>query len=477
MEYFWQTNEKDEKHPSLKTDVSCDVVIIGGGLVGILCAFRLSKRGLHTVVLEKMRICSGTSGYSTAKITPLSGRLFTHTLENFGKDAVKLHGEFLSAGITAYEEFVEKYRIPCEYKKTPMYLYGLYGERLLEKEMYAANLGGIECRLTKDVPLPFKTVAGLVCENAAQINPREFVRNLTSGLEIYENTPVMDFVDGRIITPFGSVLARYTLSATNYPIFDKTKEMLAARCHRLSSYVCAFETDDELNGMFAGIDGGYNYRTGAGKLIVSGETHPTGEGTGDAYRRIISDTEKKFGAAKMVHKHSFCDTVTADGLPYIGYVGNRESKVFVVGGFGTWGLASSMSASEVVCDIICGHGSKFEELYSPKRMNIAASVDRLWEFSKTAVVSRSKTTFSTPEIEAEDLKNGQGAIIMLNGKKVGAYRDENGKLHKITPKCPHMGCELSWNSDDLTWDCPCHGSRFDVDGNVVCSPSVRKIDI
>ncbi len=474
MNTFWNDNISKKDFPALKEDISCDALVVGGGLCGVLTAYKLNKSGLRVVLVEKETLGSGQSSLTTAKITLAHGEIFNTIRKNFGDEATKIYAKCGLDAIDDYRKIIKNERIDCDFKSQCAYLYSLYGERHVKTEYEAAVAAGVHCSIVYDTTLPFEIKAAIKFPSQAVFHPLKFIYELSRGLEIYENTNVLEFSAGKVVCENGTITAKNIIITTNYPSVGDLKLLLPLKLHRKMAHACAFSGTGDLGAMFIGIDGGYNYRSHGDTLIVSGENHVSGEGVPGVYERIIQDTKKNFPEAELITSWSAEDSTAVDILPYIGKFRSGQVDLFTATGFRTWGMTMSMTAATLIRDIILGQDNPATELFSPSRFKFSSAEGLGGMVSRTAkgiIASR----FSLPEEEVGKLGRGCGKIVMHMGRKVAAYVDEDGNVHTCEPYCPHRKCELKWNSDDKTWDCPCHGSRFDYDGNLLTGPATKNI--
>ncbi|MBR6807971.1 MAG: FAD-dependent oxidoreductase [Clostridia bacterium] len=473
MSTIWDTETGRQIRP-LSGDVKCDAVVVGGGLCGVLTAYKLKCAGLHTVLLEAKRIGGGQSAGTTAKITLCHDEMLSHIENSFGTDSALAYAECEMFSIDEYERIVKEENIQCSFKRLPAYLYSLYGERRLMREFDTARRCSLDCEITRETELPFEVALALKFDRQAQFDPINFMKGILHGFEIYENTRAL-YIDGnKVVCDGGSVFAKHVVVATNYPFEREIRNLFPVKLHREMAHVCTFGGYMALEGMYIGTDGGYNYRSFGSDLIVSGESHVSGKGNGGAYERIRKSTLSHFRGTTVGQSWSAEDCKSLDGIPYVGQIGTPKGKVYVATGFGTWGMTTSMTAANLVCDLICGRKNACEKLYSPSRLKMNSSADSLTDSVQRAVEGVVLSRFKETK-ETSDIPKDFGMIVRYKGKKSAVYKDKNGELHVSEAYCPHMRCQLSWNDDDKTWDCPCHGSRFDFDGNLISGPSEKSI--
>ncbi len=473
MKTIWNP-ETEKQIKTLTGDLKCDAVVIGGGLCGVLTAYKLNRAGLHTALLEAERIGGGQSTGTTAKITVCHDEILSHIEKSFGTDSAMAYARGETLSIDEYERITEEENIDCSFERIPAYLYSLYGQRRVMREFDTAHRCGVSCTLTKETELPFEVELAARFDGQAQFDPLRFMKGIVGGLDVYENTRALNIDGNRVVCENGNVTAKYVVIATNYPVLLDMKGLFPVKLHRKMAHVCTFGGYKALEGMYIGIDGGYNYRSFGNELIVSGESHVSGLGNGGTYERIRKSTLSHFSGVTVGKGWSAEDSESLDGIPYIGRVSGGKENVYVATGFGTWGMTTSMTSATLLCDLICGRKNECEKLYSPSRFKMNSSADELTDSVSRAVdgviLSRLKETKETSDIPVD-----YGMIVRYKGKKSAVYKDKNGVLHVSDAYCPHMKCELNWNDDDKTWDCPCHGSRFDFDGNLISGPSKEDI--
>lgn len=465
-----------------------DVAVIGGGLAGILIACRLQERGIKTVVLEASRVGSGQTKNTTAKITLQHNIIYNKISKSFSEEKARQYANANQRAIEEYRRIISERNIECGFEERPAFLYSTDAKDIqrLNLECAAANKLGINAKFTTETKLPFPVAGAIRFEGQAQFNPLEFLREISKNLEIFENSSAIKVEKNRIITARGSVSAKAIVLATHYP-FINFPGLFFARMHQERSYVVALENAAELDGMYLGIDSdALSFRNYKNFLLLGGGGHRTGKNSSDGYNANEKLCGEKYAFLKnkatefypqsnqLMH-WSAQDCMTLDGIPYIGRFSLSKPNLYVATGFGKWGMTSSMVASEIISDMITGVKNPYETVFSPQRFNPAASAKTFLNNSAQTVKSLSKTLFYSPDKKIDALPNGHGGIIKYKGKKMGAYKDENGEIYLVSVRCPHLGCQLEWNPDEKSWECPCHGSRFDYKGNLLNNPAQNNL--
>ncbi len=440
MRSIWSINDiqKKDKREPLPEHISA--AVIGGGMAGILCAWFLMESGVDTVVLEAGTVGSGQTEGTTAKITSQHGLIYSRLTETMGAEAAARYAQASQAAIDQYERIVDSVGIQCGFKRLPSYLYTECGDGMkkLEQERSAAVRAGIPAAIVYDTGLPFPVKMALRYENQAQFDPIGFLYGLSDSLKICQHTRVLQVKGHEIRTDRGTVKADHIVFASHFP-FPRWPGFYSARMHQERSYVLALETEDwDLGGMYYGIDpDGLSFRNAGELVLVGGMEHRTGEGRiKDPYGELEKRAGNIWKKAEIKASWSAQDCMTLDSVPYIGVFSRLRPYWLVATGFGKWGMTNSMISAMAVCDAVTGQSMKEWELFSPQRKTFSASYKN---FVKEM---------------GHSIKN----LAVLGG-----------------PRCPHLGCRLQWNPAERTWDCPCHGSRFRADGELLDEPSKKNI--
>lgn len=475
MKSVWTEGVDFKKHDMLKEDISVDTVVIGGGLAGILTAYLLKEKGIDAVIIEAKEICSGQTKNTTAKITSQHGLIYSKIEKYFGTEALKQYANANENAISEYKRIINENNIECDFEATKAYLYSVEETDLLQKELASAKRAGIDCYITKDVKLPFKTTGALVFNNQAQFNPLKFVSGLIDELRIYENTPAIRIIGNTVYTPNAKIYAKHIVSACNYP-FINFPSFYFFRMSRERSYVLAVEKGSaRLDGMYIGIGkDSLSLRTYKDYILLGGGAHRTGaELEKSPFDTLAKISAQLFPSHKIISSWSAQDCITLDSIPYIGKFGGKNGSIYIATGFNKWGMTSSMVSARIICDMISGINNKNAEIFSTDRFNIFASFKNI--LTNTGETVKGFASHLKPaDCDIKDIKKNTAALIKYNGKKAGAYKDNDGKTYIVSVTCPHLKCMLNWNDATKTWDCPCHGSRFSYKGELIDNPAQAK---
>lgn len=470
MKILWEAPM--QSRPKLQQDILADVAIIGGGMAGVLTAYRLQKHGIKPVILEAGRTGDGMSKVTTAKITSQHGLIYDYLIGKFGKKKARQYAQANQAAIDAYQHIIHENNISCHFERRDAYLFSKKDEYQIKSEVTAARDAGLPAVFTKDVELPFKVAGAVRFSDQAQFHPMEFLSTIAPEVTIYEQSPVQEIKGPVVSTEEGSITAKKIIITTHYPILNAPGYYFL-RMYQEREYVLALEHAQKLDGMYLSVDeDGHSFRNYDRYLLFGGEAHHTSYNRdGGRYKMLKREARRLYPDCTTAYEWSAQDCMTLDRVPYIGKYSASTDDMYVATGFNKWGMTSSMVSAMILTDLITGTKNEFADVFSPQRMSVTTK--RLMEEGSCSVSGLVLKKFKVPVKELCDLENGTGGVIDYYGNKVGVYKDENGEVFAVSTKCPHMGCELEWNPDDLAWECPCHGSRFDYRGNILNTPATK----
>lgn len=476
MESIWTKTCNIPKREPLQKDIKTEVAVIGAGMAGILIAWQLQKAGKQVIILEADRIASGQTKNTTAKITSQHDLIYTNLISSQGEEKARQYAMANEEAIAEYRRIIQEENIHCDFQETSAYVYSQDKEKLMAEAEAAASLG-IQASFLSHAKLPYGASPALRFDGQAQFHPLKFIRHLAEQLEIYEKTPVKTVDEHILHTPKATVTAEYIIFATHYP-FVNFPGLYFTRMHQERSYVLALENAPLTEGMFIGEgENSYSFRIYDKYLLFGGEGHRTGENRqGGKYDALRQKAKDLFPKAQESAHWSAQDCMPADGIPYIGHYASGKPYWYVATGFQKWGMSTSMVAAIIIRDKICGKENPYAPVFDPQRFSTEAASGIAGEM-KTATKTFAKRLFTLPEATAKELPLGHGGVVELDGDKIGVYKEENGTLHLVDIRCPHLGCQLEWNPDEKSWDCPCHGSRFDFRGKCITNPAQEDISL
>lgn len=474
MKSVWEKEIELPSFGALEDDIEAEAAVIGGGLAGLLTAYKLMREGVDCVVIEAAGICSGQTKNTTAKITCQHGLIYGKLISSFGEDFARRYAQANMRAIDGFEKIISDEKIECAFKRLPSYLYTKENTQALQREYDAACRCGINAELTESTALPFAVKKALRFDGQAQFNPLAFAAQIAKKLKIYENSQAVSAERGVFTANGHRIKARHIVVATHYP-FINAPGYYFLRMHQARAYAAAFTGCAELDGIYYGIDPGtLSFRNYSDMLIATGGSHITGKCEGGELDAIGAKVRAFYPRAEEQARWSAQDCMPPDSVPYIGRYSAASKNLYVATGFRKWGMTGSMVAAEIITDMICGKENDCARIFSPQRGLSAASCEIARGAGRT-VNSLVLKKLKTPPQTADKLKRGEGAVVAYGSGTAAVYKDENGVLHAVSPNCTHLGCRLSFNSELKLWECPCHGSYFDIDGAVQGNPALKNL--
>lgn len=476
MSSIWTQEVSIPPRDSLKGTIRADVAVIGGGMAGMLTAYFLHKQGVHVVVLEADRIGSGQTKHTTAKITAQHGLIYHRLRTQLGEEAAAQYARANQAAISQYESIIHYESIDCQFEKLPSFVYSLDDVGRLEQEVHAAQEVGLDAELVTQTALPFSVQGAVRLDEQAQFHPLAFLKGISKELTVYENTMVKAIEEQVLRTAQGEVQAEHIVMATHFP-FLNAPGYYFMRMHQDRSYVLALEHAADVRGMYIDADeNGFSFRNSGKYLLLGGGGHRTGENSGDGrYLKLRKAARDWYPDCTEAAHWSAQDCMTLDGISYIGAYSASTPHLLVATGFNKWGMSSSMAAAQILTAQILGHEHPDAPVFSPQRFHLSASAQSLVTDGMQAVKGLSRSFLKLPDTTLRRLPKGHGGIVDYEGEKVGVYKNEDGEVFVVSCRCPHLGCQLEWNPDELSWDCPCHGSRFDYRGKLLDNPAMEDL--
>ncbi len=493
MHFLWiETFDKKHDFEKLNSDISCDICIIGAGIFGITCAYYLTKLGFKVVVLERDEIASKTTGHTTAKITSQHGLFYSYLIKAFGLSYAKAYLDANETAIKNIKEIIDKENISCDFSYQNNFIYTTNSEDLqsIHDEVSAVQALNFPCEFVTNTGLPFEILGSCMFKNQAQFHPLKYVYGLVDSIydscKIFTHTTVNDIrqnKNGYIgYTNNAKVNSKYVILASHYP-FLKIPGFYFLKMYQASSYLIAVDTKKKLfDGMYLTAKSPtFSFRTaqidGKELLLIGGADHKTGTycNFNASYGILEKLAKTYYPNCNVLYRWNTRDCISLDKIPYIGSYSRYMPNLYVGTGFQKWGMTSSNVAANIIVDMICGKENPYSFVFSATRMKPIKNINEV----KNMVVQSAKSVvldkLNPSHLKFDEIKLNSGGIVEINGNKVGIFKDSRGKIFAVKPVCTHLGCLLSWNDVDKTWDCPCHGSRFDFRGKNLYDPAIKNL--
>lgn len=487
---LWMVTVPPKIFPAITQDVQVEVCVIGAGIAGITTAYRLAKLGKRVAVLDDGPVGGGETGRTTAHLSNALDDRY-HVLERVhGLEGARLAAASHAAAIDQIEAMVREEAIDCDFARLDGYLFVPPGESddVLDAELEAARRAGVVGveRVSRAPLASFDTGPCLRFPRQGQFHPLSYLSGLSASLErmggqIFGQTHVTGVEaapPARINTAVGpTVTADFVVCATNTPVIDWLIIHSKQAAYRTFA-IGARLSGSVAPGLYWDTADPYHYVRMAGDvLIVGGEDHKTGqEDDGvDRFGKLERWTRERFPVGAVEWRWSGQVMEPVDGLAYIGRNPGDKGHIFVATGDSGQGMTHGTIAGMLISDLIMGRANEWERLYDPSRKSLKTSGEYLKE---NLNVARQYIDYLTPgEVSSDaDIAPGQGAVLRHGLRKLAVYRDDAGALHRLSAVCPHLGCIVHWNSLERTWDCPCHGSRFSMEGAVLNGPALGGLE-
>lgn len=431
MKSVWSMETKASEFESLKGDIKTDVLIIGGGITGLLCAYMLKSAGVDCVLAEADKICSGITKNTTAKITYQHGLIYNEMINRFGADTASLYFEANQKALNKYKELAKD--MDCDFKECSNIVYSQDNREKIEKELDALSKIVCQAEFIGDLPLPISVVGAVKIKNQAQFNPLKFAHFIAKDLPIFEHTKILELKPEYAVCEYGKIKAKKIIAATHFPFINKHGGYFL-KMYQHRSYVIALENAPVIEDMYVDASkSGMSFRGYKNMLLLGGGSHRTGKKGGN-WNELSAFAKSAYPQAREVCRWATQDCMTLDDIPYIGQYSKKTPNFYVATGFNKWGMTSAMTAAMILADLVQEKENKYAGVFSPSR-----SIFR-------------------PQLAI----NIAQALM--------------GILTPTLPRCPHMGCALKYNKQEHSWDCSCHGSRFTKEGKLIDNPASGDAD-
>ncbi len=430
MKSIWNDIKKPE-FDTLSGDIKTDVLIIGGGLCGILCAYMLKNAGIDCILAEADKICGGITNNTTAKITIQHGAVYNKIIKKYGVEMAQL---YYKSQKDSFDMLIKLASLTgADLKMCNSFVYSVNDREVIEKETEALNKIGCDAEFLSDTELPFRVEGAVKIKNQANFHPLKFAYATAKQLKIYENTKILEIKSNTAITNNGKISAKKIIVATHFPFINKHGGYFL-KMYQHRSYVLALSDAQIMKDMYVDEEkNGLSFRSYGDLLLLGGGSHRTGNQGGN-WQELWRFKEKYYPDAKEFKRWATQDCMSLDSIPYIGRYSKSTPDLYVATGFNKWGMTSSMLSAMILKDMICKERNEYEDVYFPQR----------------------------------NMLHPQLAVNMFESVK--------NLVTPTAPRCPHMGCALKYNRQERSWDCPCHGSRFDENGKLINNPALKDMD-
>ncbi|MBE5801552.1 MAG: FAD-dependent oxidoreductase [Clostridiales bacterium] len=423
---LWPDTVQLPSFEPLRSDIKTDILIIGGGLAGILCAFMLQNAGVAYALVEERKICSGVTKNTTAKITVQHGLFCDQMLRTLGAEKTQMYLKANQQALDTYRQLCAG--IDCDFEAAGNAVYSLNSYSRLDRELSALHRLGVPAVMMELLPLPMRTFGAVSVPNQAQFNPLKFIAAIAKELHIYEHTPVLELAPGRARTAHGVIHADCIIVATHFPMLNKHGSYFL-KLYQHRSYVLALKNASNVQDMYVDeADKGLSFRSYGDLLLLGGGSHRTGK-KGGGWKELHDFARLHYSEAQVVCQWATQDCMTLDSVPYIGQYAKHTPGLYVFTGFNKWGMTNAMAGAILLRDLLLGKQPDWASVFSPSRSMLH------------------------PQLA------------------INAAESSLGLLTPTVPRCPHMGCALKYNPQEHSWDCPCHGSRFTNAGKRINNPA------
>ncbi|MQM28756.1 FAD-dependent oxidoreductase [Glycomyces albidus] len=491
---YWMASAEGAEHPRLRDDHEVEVAVVGGGIAGLCTARALAREGLSVAVVEAGRIAAGVTGHTTAKLTAQHGQIYARLAKSFGPDAARDYATAQTEAIAHVRATADELGADCDIESAPSFVYtgSEDGGAALRDEAEAAREAGLDASFTTETGLPFPVAGAVRVEDQAQFHPRRFLLAvaqdlLAHGGRIFERSRAVEVEPReerqRITVATGSSLyCREAVIATHYPIVNRVRLFSRLKPRRELVVAAPIPEAEDPGGMYITSEEGTRsvrtapYREGERLLIVTGEAFTPGDpGVAERYRTLEAWASERFGVEEFDYRWAAQDNGTPDKVPFVGRMPGGDG-LYVACGFGGWGMTNGVVAARVITGLVTGTAPMWATMFDPSRFHIVKEAGSIAANQKTVMSHLVGDRIGhAPAQSPDELRPGQGAVIRVDGHLRAVYRDDDGAVHTRSAACTHMGCVVGFNDAERTWECPCHGSRFDVNGDVLQGPATSPL--
>lgn len=491
---LWQNTVADGNRQSSSASQKADVIIAGGGITGITTALTLQKAGKQCIILEAQAIGYGTTGGTTAHLNTLLDTPYTTIIKNFNRDKANLVARASEEAINSIRENTEQYNIDCSFENCQAFLFAQDEKQNEELQSIMEACREVKLPVSEEatIPVPIHFTRSLAVAGQGKFHPLRYIQGLLDeyirlGGVLVENCRVIKADEENDIINVETTTQTFQcdqiIYATHVPPGINLVHLryTAQRSYAIAVTLASRDYPEDL--AYDMYDPYHYYRTqeidGQNYLIVGGEDHKTGDDTNtDAcFMQLESHVRKYFDVAEVTHRWSSQYYDSVDGLPYIGVMPGKSDRFLVATGFGGNGMTYGTVSANILKSIIFKEENPLINLFAPSRIKPVAGFKSFAAHNFDVLKEVVSKLFASEEINGfADVALDEGKVIQLDKQKVGIYKDQQGAVHAVNATCTHMGCTVCWNQTEKSWDCPCHGARFSVDGTVLNGPADRDLE-
>ncbi len=487
---LWQSLPRDQAFPSLIGTERFDVAVVGGGIIGLTAAYILQKRGLSVAVIEARTVGSGVTGQTTGKISLSHGLIYNKLIKRIGQEKSRLYVDANKAGLEFIADVIESEGIGCDFHRDFSCVYTDDENKIgrIEEEVEVGRKLGIDVEFSDSLNASFPLKAAVVYKDQAYFHSQKYINGLAKlfvrgGGKIFEDSRVEKVKSNRhseVHTNSGKIEAEKILIATHFPISNKG--LFFSKMSPFRSYLLAARLDNGLpDGMYINAERPVHtirkHVTDSGEcyLITGGQNHEVGHDSDTVWKYLQAEQFARdyFPVESIAYRWSTQDNHPIDDIPFVGYHSFASDSLFVATGMNGWGLTNGTAAGLILSDLITEQDNPWKKVFDSTRIKSVVS-KKYFELNFHVMKNFTKDYTSKKRKRGiDELPKGQGDIVEKDGKDTAVYHDESGKKHCVSPVCTHLGCKINWNNAEKSWDCPCHGSRFDADGEILHSPATK----
>jgi len=491
---YWMATGPRTSYPALQSGLVVDAAVVGGGIVGVTAAYLLMRAGLSVALIEARRAARQVTGGTTAKISSAHSLMYSDLSLRAGQETARLYGEANEAALKLIADLVSERGIDCDFRRLPLYNYttAKWKVPLLRSEARTAARLGLPATFLPEAPAPMPVVGAMRFDNQAQFHPSKYLLHLLGAVagdpncHVFEETRVLDVQDGapcRVATDRGELAASDVIVATALPILDRGRYFALAYPYSAVCLAAPLADSMKPDGMFVTLDSDNctlrSQPDPKGEmLILMGPRFKNASKAEGAYRKTEEWARRYYDCGDVAYRWVNEDFMSVDRIPFIGRLNSESAHVWIATAFSSWGMTGGTLAAMILSDRIMGIANPWAGVFdSLRRLSFLPALVYAWQNALTGVKFIAGRLAPPASVKPwEKIAPASGSAVRIGDENVGVYRDEKGVPHAVSLKCTHLGCALSWNAVAKTWDCPCHGSRFDVDGRVLYGPAGENLE-